>query len=101
MAAENGGQIDGAIYGRDNFQVGDDFADRGGDITLRGGDYNVLAAFFAPPPLIEHAKRLSDARRVTQEDFETASPFTPLLRLHTAEEFIGIEPAVSSSGHYA
>jgi hypothetical protein len=101
MAAEDGGQVDGAVDGRDNFQAGDDFANRGGDFTLRGGDYDILSAFLAAPPFIEHAERFADARRVTQEDFEAAAPFTALLRLHAAEEFIGIEPAVSSAGHYA
>ena len=101
MAAEDGGEVDGAIDGGDDFQTGDDFADRGGDFTLRGGDYDILPAFLAAPPFIEHAERFADARRVAQEDFEAAAAFTPLLRLYAAEEFIGIEPAVSSAGHYA
>ena len=101
MAAEDGGQVDGAIDGGDDFQAGDDFADRAGDFTLRGGDYDILAAFLAAAPLVEHAERFADARRVAQEDFETAAPFTPLLRLYAAEEFVGIEPAIGSAGHYA
>ena len=101
MAAEDRGQVDGAIDGRNDFQTGDNFADRGGDFTLRGGDYDILSAFLAAASLIEHAKRFADARRVPQEDLEAAAPFTPLLRLYAAEEFVGIEPAVSSAGHYA
>jgi hypothetical protein len=57
---------------------------------LRGGDHDVLPAFLAAAPFVEHTERFADARRVTQEDFETASPFTPLLRLDAAEEFVGI-----------
>ena len=101
MAAENGGQVDGAIDGRNNFQAGDNFADRGGDFTLSGGDHDILSAFFAAPPFVEHAERFADTGRVPQKDFEAAAPFTALLRLYTAEEFVGIEPAVSSAGHYA
>jgi len=90
VAAEDGGEVDGAIDGRNYFQAGDNFPDRGGDFTLRGGDYDILSAFFAAASLIEHAERFADAWSVPEEDFETAATFTPLLRLNTAEEFVGI-----------
>ena len=99
MAAEDGGQVDRAIDRRDNLQLGDDFAHRAGDFALRGGDDHVLAALLAPAALVEHAERFADARRVAQEDLETAAPFAPLLRLHAAEQFVGIEPAIGSAGH--
>jgi len=77
--------VDGAIDRRDNLQVGDDLAYGAGDLILRGGDHHVLAAFLATPPLVEHAQRFANARGVTQENLETATPFTPLLRLHAAQ----------------
>ena len=83
----------------DDLQAGDDLADGAGDLILRGGDHHVLPAFLATPPLVEHAQRFANARRVTQEDFETASPFTPLLRLHAAQQFVGIGPAIGSGRH--
>ena len=68
-------------------------------VALRGGDHDVLAALLAAAALVEHAQRFADARGVAQEDFETAAAFAPLLRLHAAEEFVGIEPAIGSAGH--
>ena len=100
MAAEDGGQVDRAIERGDDLQLRDDFADRARDLALRRGDDDVLAALLAPAALIEHAERFAHARRVAQEDFETAAPFAPLLRLHAAEQFVGIEPAIGSAGHY-
>jgi hypothetical protein len=67
---------------------------------LRGSDDDVLAALFATAAFVEHAKGLANAGSVTQEDFETAAPFTPLFQLHAAEQFVGIEPAIRSAGHY-
>ena len=101
MAAEDGGQVDGVIEGGDNLQLGYDLADGVGDLILRGGDDDVLPAFLATPPLVEHAQRFAYAGGVPQEDFETASFFAPLLLLHAAEQFVGIEPAIGSAGHCA
>ena len=98
-AAENGLQIDGAIERGDDLQPGDDLADGAGDLILRGGDHHVLTAFLAAAPLVEHAQRLAHARRVSQEDLEPAPPFAPLLRLHAAQQFVGIGPAVGSGRH--
>src|SRR6185369_11167196 len=88
VAAEDGGEVDGAIDGRNYFQAGDNFPDRGGDFTLRGGDYDILSAFFAAASLIEHVERFADAWSVPEEDFETAATFMPFFCLNTAEEFV-------------
>ena len=85
MAAEDGGEVDGAIDRGDDLQPRHDLADGDGDLSLRGGDHHILPAFLAAAPLVEHAEGFADARRVAEEDFETASPFTALLRLHAAE----------------
>ena len=67
--------------------------------TLRGGDDDVLAALLATAAFVEHAERFADAGRVAEEDFETAAAFAALLRLHAAQQFVGIEPAIGSAGH--
>ena len=69
--------------------------------ALGGGDDDVLAAFLAAAALVEHAERFADARGVAQEDLEAAAAFAALLRLHAAQQFVGIEPAIGSAGHYA
>ena len=99
-APEDGRQVDRAIERRDNLQLRDDFADRARNLALRRGNHHVLAALLAPPALIEHAERFAHARRVAQEDLETPAPFAPFLRLHAAQQFVGIEPAIASAGHY-
>ena len=40
-------------------------------LGLHHADHHVLAALRAPPPFVEHAQRLADARRVTQENLQT------------------------------
>src|ERR1035438_10742573 len=99
MAAEYGGEVDGSIDGGDDLQMGGDLAGGRGDVSLRGGDDHVLPALLAAAALVEHTQGFADARRVAQEDFETAPAFTALLRLHAAEQFVGIEPAIGSAGH--
>jgi hypothetical protein len=99
MPPENGRQVDSAVQRWDNLQLRHDLAHWPRDFTLRRGNHHILATLLAPPSLIEHAERLSDPRRVAQEDFQTPPPFTPFFRLYAAKQLVGIEPAIGSAGH--
>ncbi len=53
-AAEHGGQIDGAIDCGDRFQACEDRMYSVAAFFLHGGDDDILAAFLAAAPFIEH-----------------------------------------------
>ena len=75
--------------------VAEQCRDLGGDLRLDCADHDVLTALAPAPRLVEHAKRLADAGRVTEEYLEIALPDSVFLGLSLAQKFFG-SPASGS-----
>ena len=100
MAAEDGGQVDGAVHWWGWSPGGRRCRGRRRvTFLLDGGDHDVLAALLAAAAFVEHAEGFADARSVAEEDLEAAAAFAALLRLDAAQQFVGIESAIGADGH--
>ena len=80
-------------------QVMDDFLDLRIHPWLHGCNDDVLAASGAPPAFIEHAERLSHARRIAEKNLKLPPPFGALGRLHLLQESFWIWSGVAFSRH--
>src|SRR5664279_324579 len=77
MPQQNGLDVDDRdildVDGRNDFQLIQKWFELGRDVGLQSANHNVLPPFFAPPPLVKHAKGFADSRSVSKKHFEAAS----------------------------
>jgi hypothetical protein len=84
-------------FRRDHLHGLDQALELRGHIRLDGANHHILAAFTPPAAFIEHAKGLSDSRRVAQEHFQALMAQQTFLCVHPAKELIGVRPAVKGA----
>src|SRR5579863_841398 len=88
------------VLQRDDFQVAQQRIGLRGSLRLDGADHYILAALVAPPPFVQHAKRLSHPRRIAQEHFQLASALVDFFRLGLLQEFFGSAFAGNGCWHW-
>jgi hypothetical protein len=67
---------------------------------LRGSDHHVFPTPLSTAALIEHPKRLSDARCVSKEHFELPSRLTARFRLYLPENLLGVLASLKRIKHF-
>ena len=99
-ATENRLHINPAVgRERNDFEIGEERREFLGAFALHRAHDDVLTAFRAPAPFIEHAERFSDARRITEEDLQTPATGLRFFGFDLAEKFFGIGSTELSRGH--
>src|SRR5579863_9562391 len=92
MALENRRHIHHAnaihVAERNYFQLAQDGRAFRRSLGLDGAHHHVLAAFFAPPPFVQHAIGFAHPGCVAQEYFQAASALVILFRLNLLEQLL-------------
>jgi hypothetical protein len=90
VAGEQGRDIqDGDTFdvtGGNPLETAENLADFATDGCLEGGGYDIFASLVPPAALIEETERLSDARRVAEEDLQEPAAARALLGFEFLEQ---------------